>query len=136
MNPLIIAALTLSLTAAVASAGLPGGAKAEKLMKRAYELTGNTKGLYFYIPPRGDLPQQVGDLAKILGLAAKERRPVIIYSPDAQRATREATLAFAMIRPNALKGVSIVCAVGQKNESYIRPVIEATGAKLFVEPLP
>jgi hypothetical protein len=135
MKPVALS-LLLWLVAASLSAAPPLSAAAEKLMKRGYALTGNAKGLYLYIPPRGDLAPQVGELARSLQLAKRDHQPVVVYSPDAQRATRATTLAFAMIRPNALRGVTFICAVGEKNDSYIRPVVEATGAKLYVEPLP
>jgi hypothetical protein len=71
----------------------------------------------------------------MVGDAKSKNQPLIIYCPDAELGTRIITLAFAMIRPNALRGMTIICTVGPKNDSYIRPVVEATGAKLVVEPL-
>ena|SRR5438105_15825475 len=114
----------------------PSGAAAGKLIKRAAALTGNREGVFEYIPPRGDLSKYVEELAKMVGYAQARHQPLIIYSPDAQRATRATTTVFAMIRPNYLRGCTVICAVGQQNDSHIRPVVEATGAKLYVEPLP
>jgi hypothetical protein len=135
MRALLISLVLLALPA-FGSTAPPGGAATEKLMKRADKLTGKGNGLLFYIPPRGDLPGQVGQLVNSLQATQSQHTSLVIYSPDAQRATRATTLAFAMIKPNWLRGCTIICAVGQKNESYIRPVVEATGAKLYVEPLP
>jgi hypothetical protein len=106
------------------------------LMKRAIALTSNPKGCYLYIPPRGDFAKHVGKLGNAIPYAAARHEPLIIYSPNAQWATRITTMAFAVIRPDALRGCTIICAVGKKNDAYIRPVIEATGARLYVEPLP
>jgi hypothetical protein len=131
---LIVLALLAAQPTVVASAADDPAAKA--LMKRAMALTGNPGGYYFYIPPRGNFAKHVGKLAKAISHAATHQQPLVIYSPDAQWATRATTMAFAVIRPNALKGCTIICAVGKKNDGYIRPVIEATGARLYVEPLP
>jgi hypothetical protein len=135
MRRLLIVLALLAVQPAVA-APVAVDPAAETLMKRAMDLTGNPKGLYFYIPPRGNFAKHVGKLAKTIPYAAKHKQPLIIYSPDPQWATRATTMAFAVIRPNALKGCTIICVVGKKNDGYIRPVIEATGAKLYVEPLP
>ena len=72
----------------------------------------------------------------MIGDAKSKNQPLIIYCPDAELGTRIITFAFTAIRRDALRGMTIICAVGRKNDSYIRPVVEATGAKLVVEPLP
>jgi hypothetical protein len=131
---LIVLVLLAAQPAVVASVAVDPAA--ETLINRATAVTGNSNGLYFYIPPRGNFAKHVGKLAKTIPYAAKHKQPLIIYSPDAQWAARAITMAFAVIRPGALKGCTIICAVGKKNDAYIRPVIEATGAKLYVEPLP
>lgn len=135
MRGIIIVIALLSMhPAGVATQAVDPAAAA--LIKRAAALTGNSNGVYFYIPPRGNFGKNVGKLANTISYAAKDNKPLIIYSADAQLATRAITMAFSMIRPNALKGCAIICAVGKKNDGYIRPVIEATGARLYVEPLP
>jgi hypothetical protein len=131
---LIVLALLAVQPAVAASVSLDPAA--ETLVKRATALTGNPNGLYFYIPPRGDFAKYVGKLAETIPYAARHKQLLIIYSPNAEWATRATTMAFSVIRPNALKGSTIICVVGKKNDAYIRPVVEATGAKLYVEPLP
>ncbi len=110
--------------------------EAAKLMHRTWELTHARHILYCYVPPRGNFAKNTGEVAKMIGYAAKEHQPLVIYSPDSELATRMITIAFATIRPGALAGITVVAAVGKKNDGYVRSVIEATGAKLFVEPLP
>ena len=129
----VVAIVLMSLTVFGAPGDTP---EAAKLMKRAWELTHTRQLLYCYIPARGDFAKKTGDVANMIGYAAKKHQPLVIYSPDPATATRMITIAFAVIRPGALRGSTIIAAVGEKNDSYIRPVIEATGAKLYVEPLP
>jgi hypothetical protein len=113
----------------------PSSAEAA-LMKRAVVLTGKAGGFLFLIPSKGDLGPSIDTLVGTAVKARKHRQPIIIYSPDAQRATRVTTIALATVRPNALRGLAVICAIGTKNDSYVRPVVEATGAKLYIEPLP
>lgn len=68
--------------------------------------------------------------------ATSKDQPLIIYAQDPEMGTRVITLAFALIRKNAMRGIPVICAVGEKNGSYIRPAVEATWAKLYVEPIP
>jgi hypothetical protein len=106
-------------------------------MKRAFAVTHTRKMLYCYIPPHADFGKNTETLVKMIGYASKQQQqPLVIYSPDPQLATRMITIAFAVIRRDALRGSTIVCAVGRENESYIRSAVEATGAKLYVQPLP
>jgi hypothetical protein len=129
--------LTLAATdCALARQSAADTPEAAKLMHRAWELTHASHILYCYVPPRGNFAKNTGEVAKMIGYTAKKHQPLVIYSPDPELATRMITIAFATIRPGALRGSTIVAAVGKKNDSYIRPVIEATGAKLYVEPLP
>src|SRR4051812_5026097 len=131
----IILPLLLSLSYATARPSPADTPEAKKVVKRAFELT-HTPGLFGYIPPRGDFRKLCDSLVEGLTLARKEHRTVVIYSPDPERATRMITVVFALIRPGELRGCSVVAAVGKKNDKYIRPAVEATGAKLYVEPLP
>ena len=81
-------------------------------------------------------PKGFGQLVNMIADAKSKKQPLVIYCPDPELGTRIITFAFAAIRRDALRGMTVICAVGQKNDSYIRPVVEATGAKLRVEPLP
>jgi len=101
-------------------------------MKDGAAVTGERSLLLCYIPRGGDLAKHVEEVAKMIGYARKQHKPLVLYSPDSEMATRTITLAFTMIRKDALRGLTVVCAIGKKNENYIRPIIEATGAKLFV----
>lgn len=93
-------------------------------------------GLLCFLPKQIKIPKAVGQLTDMIGYAKSKSQPLIVCCPDAELGTRIITFAFTAIRPNALRGMTIVCAVGSKNDSYIRPVVEATGAKLVVEPPP
>jgi hypothetical protein len=130
MRPLIVCLLVLC-TAALAAPKLDPAAKA--LLERPGI---PTNGLLCFLPKRATIPKAVGQLADMIGYAKSKNQPLIIYCPDAQLGTRIITFAFTAVRRNALQGMTIICAVGPKNDSYIRPVVEATGAKLRVEPLP
>jgi len=135
----LLLGLFLTLAAAGCASARQSAAdtpEAAKLMHRAWELTHARHILYCYVPPRGNFAKNTGEMAKMIGYAAKEHQPLVIYSPDSETATRMITIAFATIRPEALHACTVVAAVGRKNDSYIRPVVEATGAKLYVEPLP
>jgi len=137
MRSLLVLFLTLAVVGcASARQSAADTAEATKLMHRAWELTHARHILYCYVPPRGNFAKNTGEMAKMIGYTAKERQPLVIYSPDSELATRMITIAFATIRPGALHDCTVVAAVGKKNDGYIRPVIEATGAKLYVEPLP
>jgi hypothetical protein len=97
---------------------------------QAFTVTHSRKMLYCYIPSRTET------LGKMIAYASNQRQPLVIYSPDPQLAIRAITNAFGVIRRDALRGLTIVAAVGKENDRYIRPVIEATGATLFIQPLP
>jgi hypothetical protein len=127
--------LCVGVSISVAAPYHPSPAQ-ETLMKRAFALTGKAGGYLYYIPPKGDLGPSISKLAATATLAKSNHQPLIIYSPDAERAKRVTTIVLAAVRPNAFRGLIIICAVGVTNDSYIRPVVEATGAKLYVEPLP
>jgi hypothetical protein len=86
--------------------------------------------LYCYIPSRTET------VGAMIAYASTQRQPLVIYSPNPQLATRAIINAFGVIRRGALRGLTIVAAVGKENDKYIRPVIEATGATLYVQPLP
>ena len=92
--------------------------------------------LFCYIPAHPDFAKDAGNMTKMIGYTAKKHEPLVIYSPDPEVATRMTTIAFATIAPNALRGATVVAAIGEKNDSYVRPVIEKTGAKLYADPLP
>lgn len=107
-----------------------------KVMHRAFEHTHAQHMLFCYIPAHPDFAKDAGNMAKMIGYTAKRHEPLVIYSPDPEVATRMMTIAFATIASNALRGVTVVAAIGEKNDSYVRPVIEKTGAKLYVDVLP
>jgi hypothetical protein len=127
----LIACLLLLCTTACAAPKLDPAAKA--LLERPGI---PAKCLFCFLPKRTKIPKAVGQLADMIGYAKSKNQPLIIYCPDAELGTRIITFAFTAVRSNALRGMTIICAVGPKNDSYIRPVVEATGAKLVVEPLP
>ena len=109
---------------------------AEILLTRAESLTGKSDGLYCFIPKGADVPKMAKFVMDSIGQAKATHEPLIIHPEDPAVGTRIITTAFALVRPGALRGCTIICAVGKKNDSYLRPVIEATGAKLYVEPVP
>jgi hypothetical protein len=130
MRPLI-ACLLLLCTTALAAPKLDPAAKA------SLERPGiPANGLLCFLPKSAKIPKAVGQLTDMIGYAKAKNQPLIIYCPDPELGTRIITFAFTAVRPNALRGMRIICAVGAKNDSYIRPVIEATGANLHVEALP
>lgn len=93
-------------------------------------------GFLCFIPKRAKISRAVGQLADGIGYAKSHNHSLIIYCPDAELGTRIITATFTAIRPNALRGMTVICAVGRKNDAYIRPVVEATGAKLVVKAVP
>jgi hypothetical protein len=123
----------LLLSYSIAHASPADTPVAKKLMKRAIDLT-HMKVLFGYIPPRSDFSKNMASVIGGLGVARKEHRAVLIYSPDPELATRTITAAFALVRSGELHGCTVVAAVGEKNDSYIRPVVERTGATLHVLP--
>ena len=127
----LIACFLLLCATAVAAPKLDPGAKA--LLERP-GIPAN--GLLCFIPKRADVPKAVGQLANMIGYAKSKNQPLIVYCPDPELGTRVITSAFTAVRANALRGMTIICVVGPKNDTGIRPVVEATGAKLRVEPLP
>ncbi len=137
MRALITSLLTLLVVGCASARTTPVDTpESTKVMHRAWEHTHAKHMLYCYVPPRGNFAKNTGEMAKMIGYTAREHQPLVIYSPDAEVAIRMITIAFATIRPGALSGATVVASVGEKNDSYIRPVIEATGAKLYVDPLP
>jgi hypothetical protein len=136
MKRFLVCVLLCAMACVVDAAPYTPSSAEAALMKRAFVLTGKASGFLFRIPSTGDLGPSIGTLVGTAVQARKHRQPLIIYSPDAQRATRVTTIALAAVRPNALSGLAVICAVGAKNDNYVRPVVEATGAKLYVEPLP
>jgi len=130
MRPLIACLLLLSSTA-LAAPKLDPGAKA--LLERP-GIPAN--GLLCFLPKSAKIPKAVGQLTNMIGYAKAKNQPLIIYCPDPELGTRIITFAFTALRRNTLQGMTVVCAVGPKNGSYIRPVIEPTGANLQVEALP
>jgi hypothetical protein len=102
----------------------------KRVLTQAFTVTHSRNMLYCYMPSRTET------LSTMIAYASSQRQPLVIYSPNPQLATRAITNAFGVIRRGALRGLKIVAAVGKENDRYIRPVIEATGATLYVEPLP
>ena len=110
--------------------------KARLAVERAARLTPGLEALFCDMPKRMDTSKAVRQLADGVGYAKTNKQPLIIYCRNPDLGKRIVTLVFTAIRPDALRGMTIVCVIGKENESYIRPVVAATGAKLFVEPLP
>ena len=110
--------------------------KARLALERAVRLTPGAEALFCVMPKRMDESKSVRRLADGINYAKREKQPFIMYCPNPDLGKRTITLVFTAIRPGSLRGMTIVCVIGKENESHIRGVIEATGAKLFVEPLP
>jgi hypothetical protein len=104
--------------------------------ERAARLMAGEKGLLCVIPKRADASKAVRHLAVGVSSAKAQKESLIVYCPDPELGKRIITVVFAAVRRDALRRMTIVCVVGKENDSYIRPVIEATGAKLYVQPLP
>ena len=110
--------------------------KARSVAERAARLIPSGKGLLCVIPKGVDAPKAVRHLAAGVNSANAQHESLIIYCPDPELGKRIITVVFAAFRRDALRRMTIVCAIGKENDSYIRAVIEATGAKLYVQPLP
>ena len=130
MRPLL-GCLLLLYTTGLAAPKLDPAAKA--LLERP-GIPAN--GLLCFLPKNAKIPKAVGQLTDMIGYAKAKNQPLIIYCPDPALGTRIITFAFTAVRPNALRGMTIICAVGPKEDTYIRAVIEVTGANLRVERLP
>ena len=131
--------LTLALTLLLLCASVSAkelDRKARLAVERAARRISGSEALFCVMPKRIDASKAVRQLADGIGYAKTKKQPLVIYCPNPDLGKRIVTLVFTAIRPDALRGMTIVCVIGKENESSIRAVVEATGAKLFIEPLP
>lgn len=130
MRPLITCLVLLCTTALAAP-------KIDPALKPLLERPGIPhECMLSVIPERATIPKAIHQLVSMISDAKSRKQPLVIYCPNPELGTRIITFAFTAIRRDALRGMTVICFVGRKNDSYIRPVVEATGAKLRVEPLP
>ena len=128
-------ALTLLLLCSSVLATEPDR-KVRMVAERAARLMPGTTGFLCVMPKRAEIAKTVGQTTDGIGYAKSKKQALIIYCPDPEFGSRVIRLAFAMVKPRSLSGMVVVCAVGKERDGYIRSVVEATGAKLYVEPVP
>jgi hypothetical protein len=116
-----------------------------KVIKRAVDLIADGGGYIFDIPPspRRDEPGLARNCAKSM-LAHRDRlkgstgddNPMIIISDDPAFGARVAHDAFALLQRGTLRPMKVICILGSRYDSHLRPVATAAGARLQVEPIP
>jgi hypothetical protein len=136
VNPMkLTLALTLLLPCVSVSAKEPDR-KARLALERAARLTPGSESLFCVMPKGIGASRAVRQLADGVSSANAQKESLIIYCPDPELGKRVITVVFAAFRRDALRRMTIICVIGKENDSYVRPVIEATGAKLYVQALP
>jgi hypothetical protein len=137
-------AITLSLCAIVFPLLLPlraapaeDAANSKKLFRSAVDRISKEPGGYvFGIVPGSDVRDSSKRLMDALAFYRRKPGPLVIISTDPGLAARITQMAFSSCRPASLQGLTVVCLISQRYDSYLRPSATAAGAKLLVEPLP